>query len=128
ITNSATVTPVDIWQSGNSFFKPQRSDQLSVGYFRNSRNRVYEFSAEAYYKKQKNTLECKDGARLILNNYLETSLLGAEARAYGVELSASKMKGKITGSINYTLSRSLRRVSTEFETEQINDGKWYPSN
>lgn len=128
ITNSATVTPVDIWQSGNSFFKPQRSDQLSVGYFRNSRNRVYEFSAEAYYKKQKNTLEFKDGARLILNNYLETSLLGAEARAYGVELSASKMKGKITGSINYTLSRSLRRVSTEFETEQINDGKWYPSN
>lgn len=128
VTNTAAVTPVDIWQSSNSYFRPQQSDQVSGGYFRHSKNGIWEYSVESYYKWQRNALEFKDGARLILNRELETSLVSALGRAYGVELTLYKIKGKTTGGLNYTYARSLRKSSSPFENEVINRGDWFPSN
>ena len=128
VTNTAAVTPVDIWQSSNSYFRPQQSDQVSAGYFRHSKNGIWEYSVESYYKWQRNALEFKDGARLILNRELETSLVSAEGRAYGIEFTLYKIKGKTTGGLNYTYARSLRKATSPFENEIINEGEWFPSN
>lgn len=128
ITNSATITPVDIWQASNTYFKPVRSDQFSVGYFRNSKSNVYDFSLEVYYKMQANILEFKDGANLILNPQLETALLNGKARAYGVELTVNKLKGRLVGGFNYAYARSKRKVEGPFDIETVNNGSWYPSN
>lgn len=128
VSNTATVTPVDIWQSSNTYFRPQRADQVSAGYFRHSKNNMIEVSAEAYYKWMKDLLEFKDGASLILNPQLETGLMSGIGKAYGAEFSVDKLKGRLTGGINYTYSRSLRKVSGKFDTEQVNNGDWYPSN
>jgi hypothetical protein len=128
ITNSATVTPVDIWQLSNTYFTPQRADQVSVGYFRNSRNNKFEMVAEAYYKYQKNILEFKDGANLILNPQLETDLLRGSGRSYGAEFSLNKLTGRLQGGLSYSYSRSLRRVAGIEDVETLNDGKWFPSN
>jgi hypothetical protein len=51
VTNTTAVTPVDIWQPSGPYFKPQMADQVSIGYFRNFKQRAYEVFAEVYYKK-----------------------------------------------------------------------------
>ncbi len=128
VTNTAAVTPVDIWQSSNSYFKPQIADQISVGYYRNLNDNMYETFVEAYYKHVKNTLDFKDGADLILNRNLETALLPGIGQSYGIELSATKVKGRLVGSANYAFSRSLRQVNGLFDSEKINGGEIFASN
>jgi hypothetical protein len=73
-------------------------------------------------------VEYKDGANLILQNHLETELIPAQGQSYGMELYVKKNLGTLTGWISYTYSRSLRRVITPFEEENINNGAWYASN
>jgi hypothetical protein len=128
ITNTAAMTPVDIWQSSNGYFKPQIADQISIGYFRNLRESMFESFVEVYYKRVQNILDFKDGESLILNDKLETALLSGVGRSYGAEFSLSKIKGRLLGAVNYTYSRSLRQVDGFYSSEKINDGKIYPSN
>ncbi|MBL7870222.1 MAG: TonB-dependent receptor [Cyclobacteriaceae bacterium] len=128
VTNTTAITPVDIWQPSNFYFKPQVADQVSIGYFRNFKEKMYEAFVEVYQKKINNILDFKDGAELILNDHLETDLLQGVGEAYGVETSIAKNLGRLTGSINYTYSRSLRTINGEFEDEKINKGNQYPSN
>jgi hypothetical protein len=128
ITNTAAVTPTDIWQSANTYFKPQIADQLSAGIFKNYHDNMFETFAEIYYKKVENVLDFRDGADLILNNHLETALIIGVGNSYGAEFSVSKIKGRLLGSVNYTYSRSLRKSEGGTNTEQINRGETYPSN
>lgn len=128
VTNTAAVTPVDIWQASNSYFKPQIADQLSLGVFRSSKDNMYESFIEGYYKKIENVLDFKDGAQLILNRRLETALLSGTGLSYGTELSLSKVKGRLQGFANYTWSRTLRQTDGANSTESINNGKQYAAN
>ena len=128
VSNTTAITPVDIWQPSNYHFKPQVADQVSIGYFKNFKEKTYEAFAEVYYKKINNILDFKDGADLILNDRLETDLLQGKGDAYGVETSIAKNEGRLTGSINYTYSRSLRTINGLNESERINNGSTYASN
>ncbi len=56
------------------------------------------------------------------------ALIPAQGQSYGLELYVKKNLGTLTGWISYTYSRSLRRVITPFEEENINNGAWYASN
>ncbi len=128
ISNTAAVTPVDIWQSSNTYFKPQVADQVSLGYFRNAKEGIWQGFVEVFYKHTQNVLDFKDGANLILNTKLETALLSGIGKSYGVEFSMKKIKGDLEAEINYTYSRSLRVVNGNFDIEKINKGNPYPSN
>lgn len=128
VTNTTAVTPVDIWQPSSPYFKPQLADQYSLGYFQNFKDKTYEAFVEVYYKTIDNILDFKDGAQLILNPNLETDLLQGKGKAYGVETSFAKSTGRLTGSINYTYSRSLRQIAGRTSTESVNNGKEYASN
>lgn len=127
VTNTTAVTPVDIWQPSNTFFKPQKADQVSVGYFRDFKEKKYEAFVETFYKVIDNVLDFKDGAQLILNKYLEMDLLQGRGVAYGVETYFSKNTGRFTWALNYTYSRSLRTISGPSSSESINDGRTFPS-
>jgi hypothetical protein len=128
VTNTTAVTPVDIWQPSGYYFKPQKADQFSVGYYRHFKEKKYEAFVEVYYKAIENVLDFKDGAQLLLNPQIETDLLQGNARAYGAEMQVTKTGGKLEGSLGYTYSRSLRTIVGEFPEEAINEGKEYPSN
>jgi hypothetical protein len=128
VSNTAAVTPVDVWQSSNSYFKPQVADQISLGYYRNLKEDTYEAFAEVFYKSVQNVLDFKDGANLILNKHLETALLKGKGKSYGIETSVSKIKGRLQGSVSYTFSRSWRKIDGRYSDEKINKGDWYPSN
>ena len=128
ISNTATIAPSDVWKLSDNFLGPQIADQYSLGFYKNFRGNIFETSAEIYYKDLQNVIEYKDGANLILQNHIETELIPAEGKSYGLELYVKKNLGRLTGWVSYTYSRSLRRVITPFEEENINDGKWYASN
>jgi hypothetical protein len=128
VSNTTAITPVDVWQPSNNYFKPQVADQVSVGFFKNFKEKMYEAFVEVYYKTINNILDFKDGASLILNDHIEADLLQGTGEAYGIETSLAKLSGRLTGSINYTYSRSFRTINGEFEEEKINQGNPYPSN
>ena len=128
VTNSTAVTPVDIWQPSGTYFKPQQGDQVSLGYFKDFKQKNYGVSVETFYKRVKNVLDFKDGAQLILNEHLETDLLQGKAFSYGVETFVSKNNGRLTGSINYTYARAFRVINGPSTRESINQGNKYPAN
>lgn len=128
ISNTAAVTPVDIWKSSDSYIRPLLGNQLSVGYFRNFKNNAFETSAEVYYKKLENVVDYKDGAEILLHNAIEQELVVGEGRAYGLELFVKKKTGRLTGWTSYTYSRSERLMRGPYEEEVINNGSYYPAN
>ena len=128
VSNTATIAPTDVWKLSDQFFKPQIVDQYSLGIYKNLKGNIFETSVEVYYKDIQNVLEYKDGARLLLQQNLETEVVPGQGQAYGVEVYVKKNLGRTTGWASYTYSRTLRRVITPFEEEIINDGEWFASN
>lgn len=122
VSNTTAATPVDIWNPAGKYVKPAVVDQVSIGYFRNFLNNKFKASGEIYFKNYNDLLDYKDNAQLLLNDHIETELLHGKGRAYGLELQVEKTKGKTTGWISYTLSKS------EIQVEGINQNKYYPSN
>ncbi|MEO9477362.1 MAG: TonB-dependent receptor [Cyclobacteriaceae bacterium] len=128
VTNTTAVSPLDVWSPSGYYFEPQRSDQVSMGIFGDSKSKDYSASLELFYKLIKNVPDFKDGAQLILNEHLETELLQGKGTSYGLETSFSKNKGDFTGTLNYTFSRAFRTVKGPTEAESINQGKRYRAN
>ncbi len=120
VTNSVTTSPTDRWLMSTNNIRPEVGDQFSLGYFRNSTDNSWEFSAETYFKWMQNQVDYKDAAN-DQSPVIETQLLFGDGRAYGLELLARKNKGRFTGWIGYTLSRTERRI------QGVNNGSWYPS-
>jgi hypothetical protein len=119
LSNSSSGSPTDTWMPSSNNIKPEVSDQVALGYFRNLKNNTYEFSVETYYKILDNAIDYKNGAEVSLNPVVEGELLYGVGRAYGLELFLKKKKGKFTGWISYTLAKS------ESKFEAINGGEWY---
>lgn len=118
INNSVTTSPTDKWVMNTNIIKPEIGDQISLGYFRNLKENMYEFSVETYFKWMQNQIDYKDAADE-RNRVIETQLLYGNGRAYGFEFLLKKNKGKFTGWISYTLSR------TEKQIDGINKNEWY---
>ncbi|TLU94241.1 TonB-dependent receptor [Dyadobacter sediminis] len=127
ISNTTAISPVDFWKLADGFVPPQSSVQWAAGYFKNFSDNAFETSVEIYRKNLTNLVEYKNGATLLLNAALETDLLPAKGKAYGVEVSIQKTKGILTGLIAYTYSRTFAKVSSIYPTEQINRGNWFPA-
>ncbi len=119
--NSTAGNPLDIWFPASPNVKPQISDQVALGYFRNSGKGMFEFSAEAYYKIFRQVTDFKDHAWLILNRHLEGELRFGKGSAYGIETLVRKTEGHLTGWLSYTWSRSFRQIA------EINEGRQYPA-
>lgn len=128
ITNTTAVSPVDVWQPSDYYFKPQRADQISLGYFRETLSKKYSLSSEGYFKYMKNVPDFKDGAQLVLKERLELDLLQGIGWSYGLESGITKNEGRFTGSASYTYSRTKRRIEGWSAAESINAGKVFPSN
>jgi len=129
ISNTASISPLDIWAPSDEFLKPEILDQVALGYFHNFNNDAYSLEAETFYKKTKNKADYIDGAELVANDALERVLLNGEARSYGLEIMIKKNTGKLTGWLSYTLSRAEQRTPGRNANEPgINDGEWYRAN
>ena len=128
VSNTAIMTPSDIWKLSSPGLRPLRCDHFAIGYFQNFKNNSIESSIEIYYKGLKNSIDYRNGAKILLNPYLETDLLNVKGRNYGVELYVKKNSGKLTGWVSYTFSRSLQKTTGIFDEEKINCNQLFPSN
>lgn len=121
LSNATSENPVDKWVPSSNNIKPQISDQVSLGVFQNVYNNMFEFSLEGYYKYMANQIDYRDGADVLNNELYESQLLYGVGRAYGVEFLVKKTKGKCTGWVGYTYSRTEKLING------INNGNWYPA-
>lgn len=126
LSNTSSVTPLDVWAPSGTYVKPQLSDQYALGYFRNFNNKLYSLETEIYYKNTSNRIDYIDGSNLIGQNTIETEILSGDSRAYGLELLFRKNEGNFTGWISYTLSKSEQRtLGGSAGGLGINNGNWY---
>lgn len=117
VSNSTSTSPTDIWVPSSNNVQPQIADQIAVGYYHNLKKNMYSLSGELYYKFLQNQIDYKNGASSFLNDEIENEFVYGKGRAYGFEFQLKKTKGKFTGWLSYTLSRSLRTF------EDIDGGK-----
>lgn len=119
VSNSTTSSPTDRWVANTNIIRPEISDQVSLGYYKDLAGGKWELTVETYYKTMQHQIDYKDGANIYTNEPIETQLLFGKGRAYGIEWLLKKRSGRFTGWLSYTLSRTERRI------DGINDGQWY---
>lgn len=108
VSNSGTTLPTDLWVPSSEVVRPQIGAQYAVGYFQNFKENMYEANVEVYYKDLYNQLDYSEDFTQTPDTDVEDQFIRGRGRAYGVELLLRKNKGKLTGWIAYTYSRSLR--------------------
>jgi hypothetical protein len=128
LSSTIAISPTDQWKLSDYHIRPAIGDQFSLGYYRNFHGRDINFSAEVYYKKTIDIVDYKDHADFIASPHMETEVLQGLQKAYGIEFLLRKNKGKWTGWISGTWSRTRIRVDGEYFWEKINQGNWYPAN
>jgi uncharacterized membrane protein len=107
-TSSSATLPTDLWVPSSKLIKPQIADQVALGLFKNFKKDMYETSIEAYYKPMQNQIEFKPGAQLFFNQNLENEMVFGKGLSYGAEFLLKKTRGKTTGWIGYTWSKTTR--------------------
>ncbi|HYG38863.1 MAG TPA: TonB-dependent receptor [Cytophagales bacterium] len=116
---SSVSLPMDTWVPSSDKVKPQASQQVSGGYFRNFMDNAVESSVMLYYKKMENQIEYRDGVIIGYSkgvNFDDNFVFG-EGLSYGMEFMLKKNEGKLTGQIGYTLSKTTRKFG------ELNAGK-----
>jgi len=121
LSNSTIGLPTDLWVPVTQNIKPLESHQTALGFVFGLPKDLL-FSIEGYYKTMDNVIEYKEGASLFSSTNWEEKVDMGKGRAKGIELMLKKETGKTTGWIAYTLSKAERKF------DEINNGKWYPSN
>jgi hypothetical protein len=121
LSNTTSGTPLNSWHPSSSNVKPQRADQVSLGYFRNYQDKNIEMSLEVFYKDMRNQIDYKDGADIYLSSLFESEVAFGKGWAYGAELFLKKRIGRLIGWVGYTWSRSKKQF------DEINNGESYSS-
>jgi len=121
LSNSTLASPMDLWIPSSDIVKPEQSQQISAGIFKNFKHDMYETSVEVYYKKSTNLIAYTPGTDVFFNPDIDKTLLFGQGSAYGTELFIKKNEGRITGWLGYTLSWSNQQFA------QLNNGNPFPS-
>ncbi|MEO7446177.1 MAG: TonB-dependent receptor [Ferruginibacter sp.] len=121
VPNSTASLPTDIWLSSSKTIKPQQSEQVALGLYKNFKENSIEASAEVYYKTMNKQLLFKEGAQILLNTNLDSILTFGNGKSYGIELFVKKNFGRLSGWLSYTLSKTTQQFS------ELNYGKAFPA-
>lgn len=118
---STNALPIDFWISSNDLAQPSIAKQVSIGLYKTHVS-GYEAYVDFFYKGMNRLLEFNgsfSGTSENNSNITEQFYYG-KGRSYGVEWLLKKTKGRLTGSLSYTFSRSERKF------DDINAGKSFP--
>jgi len=121
LTNNGLSLPTDFWLPAIPEIPVSFSSQVSLGYSQ-SLNKNLDFEVDVYYKQMKRLIALKDGIDYYQPDRSIYEKLQGDGigKAYGIEVSIMKPKGKLNGGLSYTYSRSLRQFN------EINMGEWFP--
>ncbi len=122
VNESYISLPTDTWMPVSRKLCPMVSDQLSAGVYYNTSDHGYSFSVEGYYKWMNHLMEYKDNYQFLpASSTWEDKLTQGKGRSYGIEFTARKETGKVTGWAGYTLSWNDRQFV------DINGGNRFPA-
>ena len=119
ISGASLSMPFDRYTMTSNIVRPEEADQVALGWFGITPDGAYDYSIEGYYKNIRHVYDYRDGKAFYSEIEIERLLLGGKGRAYGIEMSIHKNKGRLTGWLNYTLAWSENKI------EGINGGRWY---
>jgi hypothetical protein len=122
ISSGTVPIPFNTWNPSSYYLKPQIADQVAIGYFKNLKENMYEVSVEAYYKDIKRVTDFADNAEIFFNEDLSTEFRQGKSWSYGAEFFLNKKEGKLTGSVSYTLSKTMRKIPN------VNNGNAFAAN
>jgi len=124
LTNTSTVSPMDVWVLASEKIKPQDGYQAAGGLYWTIGSTT-DISLEGYYKRSYNSLDYRSGAILLMNENLTDDLVSTTGKSYGIEFMARKSVGKLNGWLSYSYSRALMQETDEDDPFPINHGNWY---
>jgi len=108
--STSPFTSLEPWVPAGPNIKPQRSDLFALAYLHSLNQSRFMFSAEAYYRDFKNSVDYSEHANLLYNPLLEGELRFGRSWSYGLEVLFRKVNGKFTGWIAYTWSRAVSKI------------------
>jgi hypothetical protein len=118
LSNSISpFTTLDIWMPSGPNIQPQIMDQFVLGYL--IKLSEFDLSIEGYHKQMNNQIEYVEGANMLLNPFIENELRFGKSTSYGLELGIKKIKGDLTGWLNYSYSKTTNNFN------EINNGNAY---
>ena len=127
ISNTASATPIDIWQTSNTHIPAQRGDNYSLGFFKDFGAKEWETSIEFFYRDMSGLVVTKNFGQLLGNPNIETEILNATGYAYGGEFSINRSFGDLDLEFSFTYARTLRRTEGNPEGIGINDNEYFPA-
>ncbi|MEQ9423074.1 MAG: TonB-dependent receptor [Cyclobacteriaceae bacterium] len=117
ITNSISpFTSLEVWLPSNLNIKPQVSDQLGIGYYKEFPKNGLGLEVESFYKIMTNQIDYEAHAETLLNPLIERELRFGTGTSYGVEFILKKQQGRLRGWVGYSYSRAKRKF------DEVNDG------
>ena len=127
IYNTNTPLPTSRWKISDRYVEPQQNDTYGFGFYKDFDDAGLELSAETYYRNTSNNLTYKPGANFFLSRAIETEVVQADGRSYGLEFGLHKNTGRFNGFLNYTWARSLLKTNEASPEDRINNNLWYAS-
>ena len=120
LSASGVSMPTDIWVPALKGLKPLESDQINAGFAYDWKN-IALLSIELYHKWLYNTTDILDGVSMVADvSPWNSKTTQGNGLAKGIEISIDKQQGRLTGSIHYSLSSSIRKY------KDINNGQTFP--
>lgn len=120
---SSISLPVDVWVPSTRLIRPQLSKQFALGANINFLEESLTLSTLGYFKQMQHQIEYRNGVILGQNesNNFDEVFVAGDGNSKGLEVSLNKSEGRLQGQINYTLSRTTRRL------ENVNRGNYFPA-
>lgn len=109
-----------IFYPSTEFIKPQKSDQVTAGFFSEENSifgNAFDFSIELYAKKQNGLPYLLDEEKILSKEEIKNNIDIGTAASYGFEFQIEKKSGRVNGYLNYSYSKTSQNFKT------INNGK-----
>ena len=123
LTGNGLGLPLDFWLPATRQAPPQRSVQQAAGLrYDLGGSGDWAVHSDVFFKKFSRQIDFQEGASFFTGSQEWESKIERDGRgqAYGWELLIEKKRGKTTGWVSYTLSKSIRQF------KGINGGLSYP--
>ncbi len=121
LTTEGIGLPTDIWVPSTAKILPQESWQAALGYAFKLTDDL-DMTVEGYYKDMTNLVSFKDGEGFFDDSLTDWGdrVTQGNGYSYGLELFLQKKRGRMTGWIGYTWSKTNRQF------DDLNDGEVFP--
>lgn len=121
LTNAGIGLPTDLWVAATDRIPPQRAWQAAAGVTHVRGEGLWEITGEAYLKRMTGLIEYREGATFFgTGGDWQDKVTVGDGWSYGTEVFVQKTRGRTTGWLGYTLSRTERQFA------DLNDGETFP--